>query len=1389
MERVAFRSAFISSSTITNTQLSKTSKISLFGSHSHSEKWHKAIEIIAANKSSPLNGSVLDEDVLRHLRLQTELYLKSKKKITSEEVDIRLAGLIRTETHKDLAVAACAHQLTALALRAVLGVELRQNAGDAHSTISLLRAVIVAHLISPFAATFQECRVAQALLPYFGKDTLDLKAAMGILLMDVPAHSLLYEMTENLGLNACRKFISELKELAGSHQWAEARRKTSFLSSLAESALALPSGSLLPNQVLQKGFGAWKAWSCWKPDPERLRLFDGLTKEERNTFSDFLVLEGPDIVTQCEQTLRDGLAKNNTSLLSWKNTKVRIHSGSSAEVKDVLGRLSSALDLACKGNPSDRKLLAYLFIGRDIELEGLLFWEKATSTTVTSMSEKILRFFKVEPAQNFRNCSDCANHLLQAESKLLDEQHDSTLQLFATLRDPSADPVRQLLASFLAHRATKVIQTMQTTLTKQLDKKMLASTAERLQAFGAALKEDDWIFMYFSQHLALLLHAWPGQAEIADLENLRTAAQIQLSANDSTFVKGIQTYLMHRLVAPEFLEDRTVEMVTKMVDLWRQPGMNEDAKAVSIWLCQDRGPSWALRFRCLSQIPSLSASFQKVLRRSLAQKPRDPDQNCLDFVAELRSLDDATTIECWRPCLTRMFVGREKSLIEYTIEKLGAGQWLKWILEIGQLYNDVLGTDNEAMPTILRSAIHDWVKRISPLSDIIQDHWRKSQLKNVVKTILFGYKAPSALDHFERIPTLLNKAFDKHGADSEKKIILDTVCQLAEDGSNAKKVADAIEFMSETSADGMEACGHVMDIHKHEKESTLEDESANASVTLVMSVSGKGKAPATSPKPLTSVIFGAVLYGPNLTQQDQLGLKAFGDLLGLQPLEDDATVFNGLEAAADYLEAELAALLEEARKLESLRLGYKATNPLETEELFKSLGIENPSRLDDEMTCLPSHLVDVIEQITDTEVELHFPLTSLSKLQRAAMGVGSAQNMIVRLSYAHEVIEGFCIHLDNELKDLDCELTHFYMNVFEVQEEDLDAPTCYAQPTRISYQLTRALVKYLSHESPATKKSPELSEIYELISGSIPEFGQQCMVCETTHTDMYRSALCQSVQCGDVWRRAHYNLLLSDVAQDPEMVDLLLTMVHCAAKTSNAALLPNSPVTDPANVLQLLAKLPQLLDLKDNDDVYSALKKKMGQEKEVIDFLIWILHSYRGFITSATGKLRIPSLPGSHQFLLANTNPEAESAFTKNLGNQTSSVFFHGTAPDRMLSILQNGLRNCSGTTLQKHGASHGNGVYLAAEPATSMGYCTSIPSPAGTGWRHSAYVNCRFLLGVEHAGPSVAKYTGIHVIPDPTMLVIRYIFLLPLTTNAPIANHVVPAMSSVFASLRTKAL
>jgi len=210
--------------------------------------------------------------------------------------------------------------------------------------------------------------------------------------------------------------------------------------------------------------------------------------------------------------------------------------------------------------------------------------------------------------------------------------------------------------------------------------------------------------------------------------------------------------------------------------------------------------------------------------------------------------------------------------------------------------------------------------------------------------------------------------------------------------------------------------------------------------------------------------------------------------------------------------------------------------------------------------------------------------------------------------------------------------------------------------------------------------------------------------------------------------------------------------------------------------------------LQNSDGMAEVIR---GYNPQVEQLLIWVCTACRGFLSSARENLRIPSFPaGSHQFLLSNHSPEHEAAFSRHIsgwnGSTQTRVLFHGTSLDRLFAITCQGLQVMSHTPLQANGAASGAGVYCATEPSTSWSYCGA--QGAGN-WPQSQFSNFRVLLGLENAGPGVGG-GGVHVVRDATTLAVRYLFMMPASIGAvPVAAHITPAMSSVYASLRSGAL
>ncbi|MCJ1320895.1 hypothetical protein MMC15_006236 [Xylographa vitiligo] len=184
---------------------------------------------------------------------------------------------------------------------------------------------------------------------------------------------------------------------------------------------------------------------------------------------------------------------------------------------------------------------------------------------------------------------------------------------------------------------------------------------------------------------------------------------------------------------------------------------------------------------------------------------------------------------------------------------------------------------------------------------------------------------------------------------------------------NARKVREVIYLINETTIDGSNVCLRLLQLQERTSRQVIE------------------------------VMLPGWPQAPKLSPTDQRAIKSFAQILEF-PVNDLGNPSTAsLDAAAKFLDDEVADLLAEARHLENLRLFIKIEDPIGTSILLATPGIEEPSPLDEAIACLPRGLVDVVEKIGEQEVELHFPLTHLKDLQRKAMGVGKAQSLFVRL--------------------------------------------------------------------------------------------------------------------------------------------------------------------------------------------------------------------------------------------------------------------------------------------------------------------------------------------------------------------------------------------------------
>ena len=91
----------------------------------------------------------------------------------------------------------------------------------------------------------------------------------------------------------------------------------------------------------------------------------------------------------------------------------------------------------------------------------------------------------------------------------------------------------------------------------------------------------------------------------------------------------------------------------------------------------------------------------------------------------------------------------------------------------------------------------------------------------------------------------------------------------------------------------------------------------------------------------------------------------------------------------------------------------------------------------------------------------------------------------------------------------------------------------------------------------------------------------------------------------------------------------------------------------------------------------------------------------------------------------------------------SQNLVFHGSSEENWYSIIRNGLKICSGTAWQKHGARYGKGVYLGKILSVSCGY---------TGGDQ--------VIGVYNAENIISRSGSILVAKDNSCIKLQYVII-----------------------------
>jgi len=264
------------------------------------------------------------------------------------------------------------------------------------------------------------------------------------------------------------------------------------------------------------------------------------------------------------------------------------------------------------------------------------------------------------------------------------------------------------------------------------------------------------------------------------------------------------------------------------------------------------------------------------------------------------------------------------------------------------------------------------------------------------------------------------------------------------------------------------------------------------------------------------------------------------------------------------------------------------------------------------------------------------------------------------------------------------------------------------------------------------------------------------------------------------------NKVFLEIQRDPIACDLVFS-VFCSA-INTGFLKPFPPMfssDDAANHQKLFGLIKDFPSMKSILSTYhneNEMVAGLGSQKA--ELLRWVLLSNRSQFISIPQDMSLSSNLGknSFQFMALMSTPEKEKKFRALQQKHGSLFLFHGSATDRWYSILRNGLKNASGTSLQANGAALGAGIYFAMEAQTSMGYSRSTANAY-----HNSVISNKdaftiiSLCQVAQV-PELKNHGWAHTLTNEDAVIVRFVFVTPTLSWNVISNPPtkIPSLESV---------
>ncbi|KAF2025321.1 hypothetical protein EK21DRAFT_26345, partial [Setomelanomma holmii] len=879
---------------------------------------------------------------------------------------------------------------------------------------------------------------------------------------------------------------TQLEGLRLKSDWMMAHEAVRWMVELAKTSPAVtPPGHLLPEHILDAQFPIWRMWARWKPNTARVQVMQRKSVQGLSLLPDFTALEGPDMITGTQATLREGLIAQycgKKRLLRWRGLVIELLDDTKQNLSKLLDRLMMAVDALSSASSATHasisELFWYLFVGQLISHDGLDLFE-ATAKISYYPDNNVYKSVQ-EIHSNRHQLGGKQILALQTLLKVFDDQNSDDLR-------------NLLLQDWLRHGLETCLRDCQEAVVAQIDKgQEWTQLALEYHTFCSALMALEHRWPTEKQTMRIP-QSWPSREDLDDVVAIYKAAHahrpnrareapeeqtpVSNPADEKTshpLEEHIEAYCIDRLLQSKSMSHSSRRTVASILHVWectRQSDMDVGRRELAILISRVDGMDLILRSRCLSEIATgkdmrppgaLVKSLLTIVRLSESDTTKAIVAMCSSLVET-----NSPTI-CWRDLLYLWLDkkrGSAKDVLEYSLQTMPVMAWLRFMQNIEMLCDpaSISVTPRRSMPGVLQSALLSW----------------KSQILQYAGTLM--------------------RLENELGAGSGPLRCLLT-CHDWKRG-NQVEIKDCILHLARATPEAVDTCIRIWDAKNYGQLHLPGSASAIASIAGVLGICATPCSPSA--------------WNSKLTE------------------------------AMTFWEAIENEIINEAMRLEKLQKALKLRDPKGTACLLKELGVPDESLLDEEMMSLPASISSLVERVGENEVEVSFPISAITQLQRGAMGIpASAQSFLLRLSIPNidNSPASFCIHFNTE-RDLD-NLQHTPW----VCSSDSRAPWenfCTTPQTAFVWQLNRIVHTQLRTSNLG------IAKLHQLVTQQTAELARSCIACGTSHNannaHLRRSTPCNVLGCTRLWYQLPLEVRVPELKTDTFAVDAMLTSVYAAA--------------------------------------------------------------------------------------------------------------------------------------------------------------------------------------------------------------------------------------------------